>query len=57
MWIDEEEEVEVLLKFESYEEDREKVNEVEMEEIYEFVVIQRKLFQEERVLEIKEEIN
>lgn len=57
MWIDEEEEAEALLKSESHEEDREKVNEAEMEEIYEFAATQRKLLQEERAPEIKEETN
>nr|XP_020012110.1 structure-specific endonuclease subunit SLX4 [Castor canadensis] len=45
VWVDEEEEAETLLKSESHEEDREKVNEAEMEEIYEFAATQRKLLQ------------
>ncbi|XP_016066840.1 PREDICTED: structure-specific endonuclease subunit SLX4 [Miniopterus natalensis] len=57
MWVDEEEEAEALLKFEGLEEDREKVNETEMEEIYEFAATQRKLLQGERAPEIKEETN
>ncbi|XP_029426004.1 structure-specific endonuclease subunit SLX4 isoform X2 [Nannospalax galili] len=48
MWVDEEEEAETLLKSEVCEEDREKVNEAEMEEIYEFAATQRKLLQGER---------
>ncbi|XP_003928518.3 structure-specific endonuclease subunit SLX4 isoform X2 [Saimiri boliviensis] len=48
MWADEEEEVETLLKSKGREEDQEKVNEEEMEEIYEFAATQRKLLQEER---------
>ncbi|XP_040491345.1 structure-specific endonuclease subunit SLX4 isoform X2 [Ursus maritimus] len=55
MWIDEEEEAEALLKSESHEEDREKVNEAEMEEIYEFAATQRKLLRGEGAPEIKEE--
>ncbi|XP_027973336.1 structure-specific endonuclease subunit SLX4 isoform X1 [Eumetopias jubatus] len=55
MWIDEEEEAEALLKSESHEEDREKVNEAEMEEIYEFAATQRKLLRGEGATEIKEE--
>ncbi|XP_017359969.1 structure-specific endonuclease subunit SLX4 [Cebus imitator] len=46
MWADEEEEVETLLKSKGHEEDQEKVNEEEMEEIYEFAATQRKLLQE-----------
>uniref|UniRef100_G1PXJ5 Structure-specific endonuclease subunit SLX4 n=1 Tax=Myotis lucifugus TaxID=59463 RepID=G1PXJ5_MYOLU len=57
MWVGEEEEAEALLKSESLEEDREKVNEAEMEEIYEFAATQRKLLQGERAPEIKEETN
>ncbi|XP_045849493.1 structure-specific endonuclease subunit SLX4 [Meles meles] len=55
VWVDEEEEAEALLKSESLEEDREKVNEAEMEEIYEFAATQRKLHREEGAPEIKEE--
>lgn len=55
MWVDEEEEVEALLQPEGHEEDREKVNEAEMEEIYEFAATQRKLLQEKRAPEIEEE--
>lgn len=47
VWGDEEEEAETLLKPEVCEEDREKVNEAEMEEIYEFAATQRKLLQGE----------
>ncbi|XP_045427298.1 structure-specific endonuclease subunit SLX4 isoform X2 [Pipistrellus kuhlii] len=57
MWVGEEEETEALLKSEGLEEDREKVNEAEMEEIYEFAATQRKLLQGERAPEIKEETN
>lgn len=45
VWGDEEEEAETLLKPELCEEDREKVNEAEMEEIYEFAATQKKLLQ------------
>ncbi|XP_032957266.1 structure-specific endonuclease subunit SLX4 isoform X1 [Rhinolophus ferrumequinum] len=55
VWVGEEEEAEALLKSEGHQEDREKVNEAEMEEIYEFAATQRKLLQEERAPEIKEE--
>ncbi|XP_022372484.1 structure-specific endonuclease subunit SLX4 isoform X1 [Enhydra lutris kenyoni] len=55
VWVDEEEEAEALLKSESLEEDREKVNEAEMEEIYEFAATQRKLLPGEGAPEIKEE--
>ncbi|XP_069859686.1 structure-specific endonuclease subunit SLX4-like isoform X1 [Dipodomys merriami] len=48
VWGDEEEEAETLLKFEGHKEDREEVNEAEMEEIYEFAATQRKLLQEEK---------
>ncbi|XP_036165560.1 structure-specific endonuclease subunit SLX4 isoform X4 [Myotis myotis] len=57
MWVGEEEEAEALLKSEGLEEDREKVNEAEMEEIYEFAATQRKLLQGERAPEIKEGTN
>lgn len=57
MWVGEEEEAEALLKSEGLEEDREKVNEAEMEEIYEFAATQKKLLQGERAPEIKEETN
>lgn len=53
VWRDEEEEVETLLRCEGAEEDREKVNEAEMEEIYEFAATQRKLLQEERAPEVE----
>ncbi|XP_019066186.1 structure-specific endonuclease subunit SLX4 isoform X2 [Fukomys damarensis] len=52
MWTDEEEEAETLLKSE---EDREKVNEADMEEIYEFAATQRKLLQGGRVSDTEEE--
>lgn len=55
MWVDEEEEAEALLKPEGCEEDREKVNEAEMEEIYEFAATQRKLLKGERAPEIERE--
>ncbi|XP_052053886.1 structure-specific endonuclease subunit SLX4 isoform X2 [Apodemus sylvaticus] len=48
VWEDEEEEAETLLKPEVCEEDREKMNEAEMEEIYDFAATQRKLLQAER---------
>ncbi|XP_005391387.1 PREDICTED: structure-specific endonuclease subunit SLX4 isoform X2 [Chinchilla lanigera] len=52
MWADDEEEAETLLKSE---EDREKVNEADMEEIYEFAATQRKLLQQERAPDTDEE--
>ncbi|XP_076793379.1 structure-specific endonuclease subunit SLX4 isoform X2 [Arvicanthis niloticus] len=52
VWADEEEEAETLLKPEVCEEDREKVNEAEMEEIYEFAATQRKLLQGERAVDM-----
>ncbi|XP_004474394.1 structure-specific endonuclease subunit SLX4 [Dasypus novemcinctus] len=55
MWAGEEEETEALLKSEDCKEDRENVNEAEMEEIYEFAATQRKLLQEERATERDEE--
>ncbi|XP_020851115.1 structure-specific endonuclease subunit SLX4 isoform X2 [Phascolarctos cinereus] len=46
MWVDEDKESELLRKLEDQEEDdREKVNEEEMEEIYEFAATQRKMLQ------------
>lgn len=45
VWVDEEEEAEASVKPELCEEDGEKVNEAEMEEIYEFAATQRKLLQ------------
>ncbi|XP_044513931.1 structure-specific endonuclease subunit SLX4 [Gracilinanus agilis] len=45
MWGDEDKELGPLLKLEDQEEDREKVNEEEMEEIYEFAATQRKMLQ------------
>ncbi|XP_007499146.1 structure-specific endonuclease subunit SLX4 isoform X2 [Monodelphis domestica] len=46
MWVDEDKESGPLLKLEDQEEDdREKVNEEEMEEIYEFAATQRKMLQ------------
>ncbi|KAM6166325.1 structure-specific endonuclease subunit SLX4 [Erethizon dorsatum] len=53
VWTDEEEEAETLLKSE----DREKVNEADMEEIYEFVATQRKLLQWERAPDTDEELD
>ncbi|KAM9208617.1 LOW QUALITY PROTEIN: structure-specific endonuclease subunit SLX4 [Dugong dugon] len=55
MWVGEEEEAEALLRPESHGEDSEKVDEAEMEEIYEFAATQRKLFQEGRAAERDEE--
>ncbi|XP_047693577.1 structure-specific endonuclease subunit SLX4 [Prionailurus viverrinus] len=55
MWIKEEEEAEASLKSEGCEEDREKVDEAEMEEIYEFAATQRKLLRGESTPEVKEE--
>ncbi|XP_012921093.1 structure-specific endonuclease subunit SLX4 isoform X2 [Heterocephalus glaber] len=52
VWTDEEEEPETLLK---YDEDREKVNEADMEEIYEFAATQRKLLQGGRAPHTDEE--
>ncbi|XP_054445483.1 structure-specific endonuclease subunit SLX4 [Pteronotus mesoamericanus] len=57
IWVDEEEEAEALLKSEGLEEDKEKVNEAEMEEIYEFAATQRKMLQRERGPEIEVETN
>lgn len=57
VWVDEEEEAETLLKPEVCEEDREKVNETEMEEIYEFAATQRKLLQGERAADTEEDTN
>ncbi|XP_029326619.1 structure-specific endonuclease subunit SLX4 isoform X5 [Mus caroli] len=45
VWVDNEGEVDTLLKPEVCEEERERVNEAEMEEIYEFAATQRKLLQ------------
>ncbi|XP_057603271.1 structure-specific endonuclease subunit SLX4 isoform X2 [Hippopotamus amphibius kiboko] len=55
VWRGEEEEAEALLKSEGHEEDREKVNEAEIEEIYEFAATQRKLLQREKAPETEEE--
>ncbi|KAM4820223.1 structure-specific endonuclease subunit SLX4 isoform 2-T3 [Thomomys bottae] len=55
VWGDEEEEAETLLKLEGHEEEREKVNEAEMEEIYEFAATQRKLLQEEKAADHDED--
>ncbi|XP_059887617.1 structure-specific endonuclease subunit SLX4 [Delphinus delphis] len=55
VWRGEEEEAEALLKSEGREEDREKVNEAEMEEIYEFAATQRKLLQWEKAPAMEEE--
>ena len=55
VWLGEEEGTEALLKPEGLEEDREKVNEEEMEEIYEFAATQRKRLQGEKAPEPKEE--
>ncbi|XP_037670529.1 structure-specific endonuclease subunit SLX4 isoform X2 [Choloepus didactylus] len=54
MWADEEEEAGTVLKSEDREEDRDNVNEAEIEEIYEFAATQRKLLQEERATERKQ---
>ncbi|XP_074136086.1 structure-specific endonuclease subunit SLX4 isoform X2 [Sminthopsis crassicaudata] len=49
MWIDEDKESEVFLKLEDQEEDdREKVNEEEMDEIYKFAATQQKMLQGKR---------
>ncbi|XP_043831250.1 structure-specific endonuclease subunit SLX4 isoform X2 [Dromiciops gliroides] len=54
MWVDEDKESEPLLKLQDQEEDdREKVNEEEMDEIYEFAATQRKMLQ--RKCQIKED--
>ncbi|XP_051692202.2 structure-specific endonuclease subunit SLX4 isoform X2 [Oryctolagus cuniculus] len=45
VWVEEEEEAEALSKSEGQEEDREEVNETEMQEIYEFAATQRRLLQ------------
>ncbi|XP_072459288.1 structure-specific endonuclease subunit SLX4 isoform X2 [Notamacropus eugenii] len=45
MWVDEDKESELLFKLEDQQDDREKVNEEEMEEIYEFAATQRKMLQ------------
>ncbi|XP_042636729.1 structure-specific endonuclease subunit SLX4 [Orycteropus afer afer] len=50
MWGDEEEEAEAPVKHEGRE-DREEVDEADMEEIYEFAATQRKLLREERAAE------
>ncbi|XP_040604097.1 structure-specific endonuclease subunit SLX4 isoform X2 [Mesocricetus auratus] len=55
VWGDEEEEAEMLLKPEVCEEDREKVNEAEMEEIYEFAATQKKLLQGESAADTQED--
>ncbi|XP_066869547.1 structure-specific endonuclease subunit SLX4 isoform X2 [Kogia breviceps] len=55
VWRGEEEEAEALLESEGREEDREKVNEAEMEEIYEFAATQRKLLQGEKAPVMEEE--
>ncbi|XP_051037267.1 structure-specific endonuclease subunit SLX4 [Phodopus roborovskii] len=57
VWVDEEEEAEMLLKPEVCEEDREKVNEAEMEEIYEFAATQRKLLQGGSTADTDEDAN
>ncbi|XP_029400596.1 structure-specific endonuclease subunit SLX4 [Mus pahari] len=45
VWVDDDEEAETLLKPEVCEEERERVDEAEMEEIYEFAATQKKLLQ------------
>ncbi|XP_036593751.1 structure-specific endonuclease subunit SLX4 [Trichosurus vulpecula] len=45
VWVDEDKESELVLKLEDQEDDGEKVNEEEMEEIYEFAATQRKMLQ------------
>ncbi|KAM8778109.1 structure-specific endonuclease subunit SLX4 [Rhynchonycteris naso] len=57
MWVDEEEDTEALLKPEALGGDGEKVNEAEMEEIYEFAATQRKLLQKGSAPEAKEDTN
>ncbi|KAL1778410.1 structure-specific endonuclease subunit SLX4 isoform X1 [Sigmodon hispidus] len=56
VWGDEED-AEALLKPELCEEDREKVNEAEMEEIYEFAATQRKLLQGASAADTDEDTN
>lgn len=56
VWADaEEEETETLLQSEGHQEDREQVNEADMEEIYEFAATQRKLLQGERAPDTEED--
>ncbi|MBZ3879684.1 Structure-specific endonuclease subunit SLX4 [Sciurus carolinensis] len=55
VWAEEEEETETLLESERQQEDREQVNEAEMEEIYEFAATQRKLLQGERAPDTEED--
>ncbi|XP_045368676.2 structure-specific endonuclease subunit SLX4 isoform X1 [Camelus bactrianus] len=55
VWLEEEEEAEALVRSEDHEEDRERVNEAEMEEIYEFAATQRKLLQGEKAPEVEGE--
>ncbi|XP_075851138.1 structure-specific endonuclease subunit SLX4 isoform X1 [Microcebus murinus] len=55
VWVDEEEEAETLLKSKGHKDDREKVNEAEMEEIYEFAATQRKLLQGARIPDVDED--
>uniref|UniRef100_A0A673US64 Structure-specific endonuclease subunit SLX4 n=1 Tax=Suricata suricatta TaxID=37032 RepID=A0A673US64_SURSU len=55
MWIKEEEEAGASLKSEGCEEDREKVDEADMEEIYEFAATQRKLLRRGSTPQVKEE--
>ncbi|XP_076434074.1 structure-specific endonuclease subunit SLX4 isoform X3 [Peromyscus maniculatus bairdii] len=57
VWVDEEEEAETLWKPEVCEEDRETVNEAEMEEIYEFAATQRKLLQGGSMADTDEDTN
>ncbi|XP_069341802.1 structure-specific endonuclease subunit SLX4 [Eulemur rufifrons] len=55
VWVDEDEEADTLLKSKGHKEDREKVNEAEMEEIYEFAATQRKLLLGARIPDADED--
>ncbi|KAL6091891.1 hypothetical protein STEG23_002817, partial [Scotinomys teguina] len=57
VWVDEEGEAETLWKPEVCEEEREKVNEAEMEEIYKFAATQRKLLQGRSMTDTNEDTN
>lgn len=55
VWADEEEETEALLRSEGQQEDREQLNEAEVEEIYGFAATQRKLLQAGRAPAVEED--
>ncbi|XP_060028456.1 structure-specific endonuclease subunit SLX4 [Erinaceus europaeus] len=55
MWAGEDKDAEAMSGPEAHDEYREKVNEAEMDEIYEFAATQRKLLQEDRTLEAEED--